>query len=576
MTQNATFNFNAIQQEFKPIKSWAVEQAVSLLQRLDKIGKPQTEMVVFETGYGPSGLPHIGTFAEVLRTSMVKQAFEAICKDKGLGWADKTRLIAFSDDMDGMRKVPDNVPNRDMLMQHLGKPLTQVPNPFATNDADSFADSFAGHNNQQLQRFLDRFGFDYEFISATDTYQAGRFNDGLLNILRNYDAILALMLKNLGDERQQSYSPFLPICPDSGKVLQAKVVAQDANKGTIIYINEQGKECETLVTDGKCKLQWKPDWAMRWYMLGVDYEMAGKDLSESVKISSQITRIMGGTPPVGFSYELFLDEKGEKISKSKGNGLTIDEWLAYAPEESLAWFMYQKPKTAKRLYFDVIPKQVDEYLNGWKKSAGEGVGETDLDNPIFHLQVLKLQNQQKPIMPDGVSFAMLLNLSAVCNSDDKQVLWGFISRYAPEVTAGDMPYLDRLIGYAIRYYQDFVKPYKQYLKPEGKDRQALQNLLLALQAMLDNAENAEITGDILQNTIFAIGNEAGYENLRDWFKLLYQTLLGQEQGPRMGSFFMLYGLENSCKLIEAALDGTLNLLSAPDGHSPIDDRDLLL
>ncbi|MCH9845209.1 MAG: lysine--tRNA ligase [Alphaproteobacteria bacterium] len=567
MTQNATFNFNALQQTFKPIKSWAVEQAISLLQNLDRMGKPQTETVTFETGYGPSGLPHIGTFGEVLRTSMVKQAFEVICRQQGLAWADNTQLIAFSDDMDGMRKVPDNVPNREMLLQHLGKPLTQVPNPFAANDMDSnansFANSFAGHNNQQLQRFLDRFGFDYQFISATDTYQSGRFNDGLLNILRNYDAILALMLKNLGDERQQSYSPFLPICPDSGKVLQAKVVAQDANKGTIIYINEQGQECETLVTDGKCKLQWKPDWAMRWYMLGVDYEMAGKDLSESVKISSQITRIMGGTPPVGFSYELFLDEKGEKISKSKGNGLTIDEWLAYAPEESLAWFMYQKPKTAKRLYFDVIPKQVDEYLNGWKKSAGDAELDNEkfdnlrLESPIFHLQVLKLKNQQKPIMPEGVSFAMLLNLSAVCNSDDKQVLWGFISRYAPEITTGDMPYLDRLIGYAIRYYQDFVKPHKQYLKPEGKDKQALQSLLLALQAVRDDAENTEITGDMLQNTIFAIGNEAGYENLRDWFKLLYQTLLGQEQGPRMGSFFMLYGLQNSCELIQATLDGKI-------------------
>ncbi len=549
MTQNATFNINDIQQEYKPIKSWAVEQAVSLLQRLDKIGKPQSETIIFQTGYGPSGLPHIGTFGEVLRTSMVKQAFQAICRDKGLAWGDNTKLIAFSDDMDGMRKVPDNIPNRDMLLPHLGKPLTQVPNPFA-NDDMSDATSFAAHNNQQLQKFLDRFGFDYEFISATEMYQSGRFNDGLLNILRNYDSILALMLKNLGDERQQSYSPFLPICPDSGKVLQAKVVAHDASKGTIIYLNEQGKECETEITNGKCKLQWKPDWAMRWYMLGVDYEMAGKDLSESVKISSQITRIMGGTPPVGFSYELFLDEQGEKISKSKGNGLTIDEWLSYAPEESLAWFMYQKPKTAKRLYFDVIPKQVDEYLNGAKKSAGDGAG---LDNPIFHLQVLKLQNQQKPIMPDGISFAMLLNLSAVCNSDDKQVLWGFISNYAPNVIPSDMPYLDRLIGYAIRYYQDFVKPHKQYLKPEGNDRQALQNLLLALQTLMADADKTPVTADILQNTIFAIGNEAGYENLRDWFKLLYQTLLGQEQGPRMGSFFMLYGLQNSCELIESAL-----------------------
>ncbi len=512
-------------------------EAQDLLKRLEKIGKAESETVVFETGYGPSGLPHIGTFAEVLRTSMVRQAFEVIS-------GRQTRLIAFSDDMDGMRKVPDNVPNRDMLQLHLNKPLTAVPNPFT----DGTEKSFAAHNNKMLQGFLDRFGFDYEFTSATECYQAGRFDDGLLNVLNHYDEVLQVMLKSLGDERQQTYSPFLPICPDTGKVLQAKVVSVDAKNGTIIYINEQGKECETLVTGGKCKLQWKPDWAMRWHVLGIDYEMAGKDLSESVKLSSRITRIMGAEPPVGFSYELFLDDKGEKISKSKGNGLSMEEWLNYAPEESLAWFMYHKPKTAKRLYFDVIPKQVDEYLDACVKY--EALEEdARFDSPLWHMGVMK--TNEHPMMPEGLSFAMLQNLTSVCNSEDKSVIWGFISNYASDANPETMPYLDRLIGYAIQYYQDFVKPYKNYITPEGKDRDALESLLQKLR------DTDLVDANSLQNIVFAVGKEYEYEPLRDWFKFLYQSLLGQTQGPRMGSFFMIYGHEKSCKLIESALTGAL-------------------
>src|SRR5436189_1487482 len=329
--------------------AWPFEEARKIVARLKKAPK---DVVIFETGYGPSGLPHIGTFGEVARTTMVRHAFRVLTGD-----TVKTRLISFSDDMDGLRKVPDNVPNREMMASHLGKPLTRVPDPFSNEYP-----SFGAANNARLRAFLDRFGFDYEFLSSTECYMSGRFDAALVRVLERFDAVMNIMLPSLREERAQTYSPFLPISPQTGIVLQVPVVAHDATAGTITYEDPDSKErVTTLVTGGRCKLQWKPDWAMRWLALGVDYEMAGKDLIDSVKLSGEINRALGGTPPEGFNYELFLDEKGQKISKSKGNGLTIEEWLRYASPESLWLFMYREPKAAKRLYFDIIPRHVDEY-----------------------------------------------------------------------------------------------------------------------------------------------------------------------------------------------------------------------
>lgn len=511
-------------------KAWPFEEARKLIARFGS-KPPAKGYALFETGYGPSGLPHIGTFGEVARTSMVRRAFAEM---SGL----PTKLICFSDDMDGMRKVPDNVPNTDLLRQHLGQPLTRVPDPFGTHE------SFGHHNNARLRAFLDAFGFEYEFMSATECYLSGKFDAVLQKVLENYDAVMAVMLPSLRAERAATYSPFLPVCPTTGKVLQVPVLEARPQDGTIIYEDEDGSKKETPVTGGRCKLQWKVDWAARWAALGVDYEMAGKDHIDGMKLSGAICRILGGRQPDGFNYELFLDDKGEKISKSKGNGLTMDEWLTYATPESLALFMYQKPKTAKKLYFDVIPKAVDEYLTWLEKYPAQDLAER-LENPAWHIHAGAPPAQGSPL-----SFAILLNLASVCNAEDPHVLWGFIARYVPGATPESEPLLNRLVGYALAYYRDFVKPAKKYRAPTTQERAALEDLLITLRAMPSGAD-----ADAMQTQVFEVGKRHGFENLRDWFKALYEILLGQDQGPRMGSFIALYGQAETCALIEKVLDG---------------------
>ncbi len=513
-------------------KAWPFVEARKLLQRLEKIsGKDE---VVFETGYGPSGLPHIGTFGEVVRTTMVRYAFEMMT-------GAKTRLICFSDDMDGFRKIPTNLPDPDQLIPYLDMPLTAVRDPFGK------APSFGDHNNSRLQAFLDSFGFDYEFVSSTRCYKAGDFDDAIRTVLDHYEAIMKIMLPTLGTERQITYSPFFPVCPDSGKVLQAKVVSRDVANDSITYVNpDTGLEVETKVTGGACKLQWKVDWAMRWLALGVDYEMSGKDLIDSVTQSSKITRALGGTPPVGISYELFLDANGEKISKSKGNGLTIDEWLRYGSPESLSLFMYNQPKRAKRLHFNVIPKTVDEYYQHRTKIADQDKA-AQMENPVWHIHSGVPETAALP-----VTFTLLLNLAAVCLAEEPSVVWGYVSDYAPGVTAEAHPELDRLIGYAVNYYQDLVRPTKSYRLPTKAEGAHIAALLAAFDALADDAPAEDI-----QSAVYATGKAAGYENLREWFQCLYQVLLGQTEGPRMGSFFALYGREKTRLLLTDALAGKL-------------------
>lgn len=518
-------------------RAWPFEEARRVIQRLEKLKAGPEKTVIFETGYGPSGLPHIGTFGEVARTSMVRHAFEILTEGK---W--KTRLICFSDDMDGMRKVPDNVPNKEMLQQHLNKPLTSVPDPFGKYE------SFAHHNNAMLRAFLDRFGFDYEFYSATECYRSGRFDATLLKMLEVYDQVKEIILPTLGPERRATYSPFLPICPRTGRVLQVPTVERHPDKGTIVYIDpETGEKVETPVTGGRVKCQWKADWALRWTALGVDYEMAGKDLTDSVILSSKICRVLGGTPPEGFIYELFLDEKGQKISKSIGNGLTIEEWLTYATPESLALFMFQKPRSAKRLYFDVIPRTVDEYLQLLAAYPKQGPKEK-LDNPVWHIHAGEPPAAELPI-----SYGLLLNLVAASNAEDKDVLWGFIRRLAPDATPEKYPVLDRLAEYAVAYYRDFVRPTKKYRLPNDTERHALEVLEKELAAAPPNA-----SAEDLQNIVYEVGKANGFaDRLRDWFRAIYEVLLGQSQGPRFGSFIELYGIENTRVLIRKGLAGEL-------------------
>jgi lysyl-tRNA synthetase class 1 len=528
-------------------KAWPFEEAKKIIARYKDSEFPET--VLFETGYGPSGLPHIGTFGEVARTSMVRHAFHVLTEDKVA-----TKLLCFSDDMDGMRKIPDNVPDRAFLEPHLHKPLTVVPNPFGGDYA-----SFADHNNAMLCRFLDTFGFDYEFASATQYYRAGIFDKMLIKAAECYDKIMSVMLPTLGEERRATYSPFLPISPKSGRVLYVPMKKVDAKAGTITFDDEDGIETTLPVTGGKVKLQWKPDFGMRWAALGVDFEMFGKDHQTNQVIYDRICAILGGMPPEHFVYELFLDENGQKISKSKGNGLTIDEWLTYAPTESLALYMFQRPRQAKKLYFDVIPRAVEEYYQfltayprqDWKERLG---------NPVWHIHA----GNPPPIdMP--VTFGLLLNLVSASNAHDRSVLWGFISQYAPGVSAESHPELDRLTGFAIRYFDDFVKPSKVYRAPDEVERDALAKLSDALGGLPTDSN-----GETIQNASLNVARrieryqdhskqspEGGPGVSGAFFQMIYQVLIGQERGPRFGSFAALYGVENTRKLIEKALAGRL-------------------
>lgn len=523
--------------------AWPFEEARKIVARLKK--RPKDD-VIFETGYGPSGLPHIGTFGEVARTTMVRHAFRVLTDDK-----IKTRLIAFSDDMDGLRKVPDNIPNKELIEQHLGKPLTSVPDPFGTHP------SFGEHNNARLRAFLDAFGFEYEFMSSTTCYTSGRFDKALLMMLERFDEVMAIMLPSLREERAQTYSPFLPISPHTGVVLQVPIVERDANRGVITYDDpDTGERINAPVTGGHCKLQWKPDWAMRWVALGVDYEMAGKDLIDSVKLSGDICRALGGTPPESFIYELFLDEKGQKISKSKGNGLTIEEWLRYASPESLSLFMYREPKSAKRLYFDVIPRHVDEYQQHLEAYVGQDP-KRRLSNPVWHIHAGTPPQPQVPI-----SFAMLLNLVSASNAESAETLWGFIGRYWPGVTRATHPKLEQLVDYAIHYFRDFVLPTKQFREPTPAERAALIDLRDALSQLPAGA-----SAERIQEVVYEVGRREPFLDTSgkiktkdgkpgvslDWFNMLYQVLLGQEKGPRFGSFVAIYGLTNTIDMIDGAL-----------------------
>lgn len=562
-TSIQTPSLRGLSAQAREAKSWPFEQARILLDRILKLRLTDAERdlaasligegkaaeavatfpalaqpVVFQCGFGASGLPHMGTFGEAARPTMVRNAFRALTED-----AVPTKLIVFSDDMDGLRKIPDNVPNREMLEEDRDKPVSSVRDPFGEYE------SFAAHNNARLRAFLDGFGFDYEFMSSTQTYRSGRFDEVLLKILERFDAMQAVMLPTLGEERRATYSPFLPISPKSGRVLQAPTLERDLAKGTIVFPDEDGTLTEVPVTGGHVKLQWRPDWAARWYALGVDFEASGKDLVDSVRVSNKLVKVLGGTPPEAFHYELFMDENNQKISKSKGNGLTMEEWLRYGAPESLAYYMYQSPKSAKRLYFDVIPKATDEYLQQLEafNKARVTANATPIDNPAWHVH-----RGAPPQKGSPLSFSLLLNLVSAADASTKDILWGFISRYMPGATPESEPTLDRLVGYAINYYEDFVKPSKQFRAPDEKERAAIGELLARLEALPADAD-----AETIQNEVFEVGKAAGFEPLRAWFQALYEVLLGQSQGPRFGSFAAIFGLERTIALIEKALSGEL-------------------
>jgi lysyl-tRNA synthetase class 1 len=509
-----------------PQPSWPFREAERVAERLAQKGKTSA---LFETGYGPSGLPHIGTFGEVARTSWVRRAFTELT---GL----PSRLVAFSDDMDGLRKVPENVPNKAMLKEFLGRPLTQVPDPFGTHA------SFGAHNNARLRAFLDSFGFEYEFASSSDYYVSGRFDDALLHVLAKHDEIVEIIRPTLGPERRATYSPILPLHPRTGIVMQVPIERVDVAHGTVTWTDpETGTRYETAVTGGSAKLQWKADWAMRWYALDVDYEMSGKDLIDSVKLSSAIVRALGAEPPVTLTYELFLDDNGQKISKSKGNGLSVEQWLTYAPPESLGQFMYHAPQRAKRLFFDVIPRAADDYINN---VAALRESNDPHGNAAWHIHGGAVPaNAGSPI-----GFTMLLNLASVINADSPDMLWGFIRAYLPEATPETSPFLAKLVDYAIAYYRDFVATKKVFRPPTALERAGLEDLAASLTAV-----PAGTNAEDLQNLVYAVGKRHPFSPLKAWFDCLYQVLLGQTEGPRFGGFIALYGIARTRTLIETSL-----------------------
>ena len=504
--------------------SWPFVEARKLVKERKKIYEKKGK-ITLQTGYGPSGLPHIGTFAEVARTTMMVNAIKQIIDIP-------TEIITFSDDMDGLRKIPDNIPNKEILEKNLHKPLTSVPDPFKKFK------SFGEHNNEMLKSFLNQFKFNYTFKSSTDTYKKGLFNDTLLLVLEKYEKILEIVLPTLGKERQKTYSPFLPVCPTTGNVLEVPIIEIKKKQGKIIYKNGNEK-IETEVTNGKCKLQWKVDWAMRWYTFDVDYEMYGKDLIESAILSRKICQTLGKKEPNGFAYEMFLDEKGEKISKSKGNGITIEEWLNYASPESLSLYMYQNPKRAKKLYADVVPKAVDEYLVCIDKFS-EQDDKQKLLNPVWHIH-----NGNPPKEKSVMPFSVLLNLVGTSNATDKAVLWKFITKNKKDIKVSDHPILDGLVEYALKYFKDIVKPKKKYRKPNDKEKKALQDLVERLKDCKEPMDP-----EAIQTIVYSVGKDNGYkENLREWFKVIYEIIFGDQDGPRMGFFISFFGIKESVELI---------------------------
>ncbi|MFL2883456.1 MAG: lysine--tRNA ligase [Pelagibacteraceae bacterium] len=505
--------------------SWPFVEIRKLLKNRKDLIK-EKKKIIFQTGYGPSGLPHIGTFGEVARTSMMINALKHIEKFD-------CELITFSDDMDGLRKVPDNIPNEKILNDNLGKPLTSIPDPF-----EKF-NSFGEHNNEMLKKFLTKFKFDFIFKSSTENYKKGIFNESLHRVLEKYDDIMNIILPTLGNERRKTYCPFLPLCPDTGKVLEIPMIEMNQKKGKIVFDNN-GKKIETEIINGLCKLQWKVDWAMRWFTFDVDFEMYGKDLTESAILSNKICKVLGKRPPDGFAYELFLDEKGEKISKSKGNGISIDQWLRYASPESLSLYMYPNPKRAKKLYAEVVPKTVDEYLTNIEKFHTQKNSEQIL-NPVWHVHNGK-PPKEKIVMP----FSMLLNLVGSSNARDKKILWKFINKFHKDIKPENYPILDCLTEFALNYFKDKVEPNKKYKRPNESEKKAFKNLIKKLSLISQNTKPEEI-----QTVVYSVGKENGYEkNLRDWFILIYEVLFGEADGPRMGFFISFFGVKETINLIE--------------------------
>jgi lysyl-tRNA synthetase class 1 len=514
--------------------SWPFKEAQKLQKRFFDF---PPHPVRFETGFGPSGMPHIGTFAEVARTTWVRHAFESLTNQP-------TELIAFSDDMDGLRKVPLNLPNPDMLAENLGKPLCDIPDPFGERE------SYSAHMNQMLVAFLDSYRFDYTFQSSQEAYRRGDFNDGLAVILGRVDEIKQMILPTMSESKRTHWSPFFPICEKCGRIYTTRVTGYHATDNTIDYVCDRedggfthcGHKGSTSIFNGRVKVGWKIDWALRWYSYDIGYEMYGKDLIESAKLSGKIVRKMGKQPPTGLFYELFLDEQGRKISKSVGKGLTIDAWISYAPLESLLYYIFQNPKQAKRLFWGIVPKSVDDYL------AGLNQYETLDPDKRPNATIWHLFNQGKtvPTYRSPINFSLINNLISAVGADDIDLILEYLKRYDSSI-GNEMSIMEDLVKKAMNYYRDFILPKKDYRSPTDREKGMLKLLHAKLAGYEGNDE------DELQSIPFAVARESD-ESPKAFFKMFYEVVFGQERGPRFGTFVQLVGKEKALHLLKKAGD----------------------
>ncbi len=518
--------------------SWPFQEAA----KINLKGLGPGEKIVFETGFGPSGRPHVGTFAEVARTIMVMNAF----RELNPGRADDATLYAFCDDMDGLRKVPGNVPEKEMLAERLGMPLYKIPDPFGVDE------SYSAHMERELEEFLGRFGFEFKLISSASEYCSGAFNPGLKRVMEKYDEIRAIILPTLQEENREGWSPIIPTCENCGRLYTTVVTGTDRENARVSYscsgsfaggkVRGCGHSGETSVLDGAVKVGWKVDWALRWYVYKVRYEMYGKDLIDSARLSGKICRVMGGDPPAGMVYELFLDETGKKISKSVGEGLTVDSWMTYAPIESLIYFLFQNPRKQRRLYFDMVPKMVDDLLAEYAKYPD--LEEIEKPKTVsWHMEKI---GRERPAFSAAVNFSTLLNLISALGAGERELLWDYVRRYDPGAE-GSREVVDKMVDRAVKYYMDFVEPAKKYRAPEPEERLALESLLEKLEAAHDG-----LAEDEYQALVFETAKERDLE-AKALFKTIYEVLLGQERGPRFGTFVKLVGKPRAAGIIKDKL-----------------------
>jgi lysyl-tRNA synthetase, class I len=531
-------------------KEWPFVEAQRIIDRLGKIGK---SAVTAETGYGPSGLPHIGTFGEVARTSFVLQAL------KTLEPSIDAKIIAFSDDMDGLREVPKNLPNGEMLKEHLGKPLTSIPDPFGQEK------SFAHYMNRKLRDFLDSFGFTYQFASSTEQYKSGVFDEGFKRIVEHYDEVSDLFKATIAEEKRAAWSPFFPICASCGRVYSTRVIAVDPKALTVSYACDAplagkysccGHHGVASILGGGCKVGWKVDWALRWYCLGVDYEMHGEDLLESARLSSKIVKVLGGEPPELFKYELFLDENGKKISKKIGNGISIEEWLRFAPVDSLLYIMYQKPQQAKKMGRAILPEIVDAYLELVAQYDG-----AEVDSPVPFISRLskgahadRLPGEKSAEYRGAqklITYSLVCELVMALNQDDPRIVRDYLLKYQPGIAA-NVAYYEGLIEDALAYYREVLLPARTVEKADH----AMDEALAALRADLARrlAAGEEPDAEALQTAVFQVSKDRQLK-MKDWFRTVYRVFLGQNQGPRIGSFIALLGFEKCIERLDAHLAG---------------------